>query len=822
MSSIAKKLEKLAAIAKDSSPYVKYTDYATSEQAGLVKVPVDSGIELESDGSICVKAATEAEIDAGTETCRPIVPSNLDYAVKSRTTSEVSEDSTSPIQSQAVKAALDQLKVEMKEEFVPHTTVSDYPVVLTDALADESFRNLKVYGGCGKNLLPYPYSNSTKTINGITFTDNGDGIITANGTATADAQFNCTIGMWLEPGTYTVSGCPAGGSSSTYFTALGATVNADVGAGKAVTYQERVKRQVFIVVKTGTTVENITFKPQLEKGSTATAWEQYKEVGDGGKNLFDKDNAAYLIGYFNKANTAITTHANARTIYIPCEPNTTYTISRNTSYTNFHFGYTTVLPAVGVAVNGVNGDATGSVTSLTLTTGADAKYLVSYIYNGYSEEGTSNAWDTIIGGIQIEESTSATEYEPYRGKREIPLNISGRTVVSNWAFANTSQRVLTGNQIIKGYAASNYAIPGNVTISEVTDESISIISTSNAYGVGLDVEVSPNTKYHVSANSGGIGRMMVGLYDKDGKFLKTMNQVDDFTFTTPKNAKWAVLALTATANVEGSVGSLITFTDVLVEEQPTYKIPLRLRGQNLFDKSKSELYAIRNETAFGAWGQVAFNNDRTKKMLQPSTTYTASYEAEIVNVPGDEYALAPTYTWIGLTLYDNVSGKTVGFQSTITEKPAVGDVMKITKTFTTPANLHNAENNWRIIAYTSRYTNGSGRVYCTLKFKDIQITEGTTAPDYEPYSEQTQTATLTSPLSGGEYIDVPGKKRYAANGTATDITVTGELKTIESGSLTIDCTTVVSPPKIEVEYWQDKNKAINNLTSAILAQGGDA
>ena len=52
--------------------FVKYTDYATSEQAGLVKVPVDSGIELESDGSICVKAATEAEIDAGTETCRPI------------------------------------------------------------------------------------------------------------------------------------------------------------------------------------------------------------------------------------------------------------------------------------------------------------------------------------------------------------------------------------------------------------------------------------------------------------------------------------------------------------------------------------------------------------------------------------------------------------------------------------------------------------------------------------------------------------------------------------------------------------------------------
>lgn len=175
---------------------------------------------------------------------------------------------------------MDKMLAKLREQSVPHTEVSDYPVTLTDALAGESLRGLKVYGGCGKNLLPYPYSNTTKTVNGITFTDNGDGTITANGTATADAQFNCTIGMWFEAGVYTVSGCPAGGSSSTYFTALGAAVNADVGAGKAVTYQERVKRQVFIVVKSGTTVENITFKPQVEAGSTATAWEQYKEVGD--------------------------------------------------------------------------------------------------------------------------------------------------------------------------------------------------------------------------------------------------------------------------------------------------------------------------------------------------------------------------------------------------------------------------------------------------------------------------------------------------------------------------------------------------------------
>lgn len=37
----------------------------------------------------------------------------------------------------------------------------------------------------GKNLLRYPYHNTTLTKNGITFTDNGDGSITLNGTSTA-------------------------------------------------------------------------------------------------------------------------------------------------------------------------------------------------------------------------------------------------------------------------------------------------------------------------------------------------------------------------------------------------------------------------------------------------------------------------------------------------------------------------------------------------------------------------------------------------------------------------------------------------------------
>lgn len=42
----------------------------------------------------------------------------------------------------------------------------------------------------GKNLLKYPYDNTTKTANGIIFTDNGDGSVTIKGTATTNSYFS--------------------------------------------------------------------------------------------------------------------------------------------------------------------------------------------------------------------------------------------------------------------------------------------------------------------------------------------------------------------------------------------------------------------------------------------------------------------------------------------------------------------------------------------------------------------------------------------------------------------------------------------------------
>ena len=153
------------------------------------------------------------------------------------------------------------------------TPAPDSPVEI------ESIENpvISIYG---KNLIPYPYEETTKTINGITFTDNGDGTVTANGTATAAAYFLLTSqnqGIETKGLTVTLSGCPVGGSTSSYFLTLsyGGNSYQDIGSGLIRTPTEPVTIQ--LRVASGATVNNITFKPQLELGSVATFYEPYNE-----------------------------------------------------------------------------------------------------------------------------------------------------------------------------------------------------------------------------------------------------------------------------------------------------------------------------------------------------------------------------------------------------------------------------------------------------------------------------------------------------------------------------------------------------------------
>lgn len=128
----------------------------------------------------------------------------------------------------------------------------------------------------GKNLLNN--TATTQTVNGVTFTVNADGTVTANGTATLASWYDINTNLTLPLGKYILSGCPNGGSETTYdlrYGSLGA--NRDTGNGATITISEPAESYVAIIIRSGVTVDNLTFNPMIRFATiTDTTYEPYK------------------------------------------------------------------------------------------------------------------------------------------------------------------------------------------------------------------------------------------------------------------------------------------------------------------------------------------------------------------------------------------------------------------------------------------------------------------------------------------------------------------------------------------------------------------
>ena len=146
--------------------------------------------------------------------------------------------------------------------------------------------------GGGKNLIPYPSNigySFPMTRNGLTITSNPDGSYTVNGTATANTYFAvCYLsgGEFDNIGTVTLSGCPKGGNTAgtngyylALYTGAGGIWKSDVGSGGSIDFGALgAGARIEITVTSGYTANNLKFWPQLEKGSTATAYAPYENI----------------------------------------------------------------------------------------------------------------------------------------------------------------------------------------------------------------------------------------------------------------------------------------------------------------------------------------------------------------------------------------------------------------------------------------------------------------------------------------------------------------------------------------------------------------
>lgn len=186
------------------------------------------------------------------------------------------------------------MQIEPTSEAV-NETIYPFIVEATDTpeytpyVADVSSVKVKKLG---KNLIPFPYANSSQKMAGITFTVNDDGSVTLNGTWDGSGVpvgarimdfYLIKRSSPLKAGRYYLSsGLPSGGTYT--YRLFGHIIRAD---GSQVYYSTGETGQYFDIEDGDTialsirigdeigTVNNLTVYPQIELGSVGTEYEPY-------------------------------------------------------------------------------------------------------------------------------------------------------------------------------------------------------------------------------------------------------------------------------------------------------------------------------------------------------------------------------------------------------------------------------------------------------------------------------------------------------------------------------------------------------------------
>ena len=239
----------------DLSNYVKNTDYATNNKTGVINGNIN-GFQVSSSGNPYAKEYTAEEYDN---------VGNQDFIGKG-TLENIKDDyvgSSTPVKNLNTSLI----------DITPKNNAEGTDNVFDDGLESPLFAlagdgKSEQVVTTGKNLLPYPYVDTTKTENGITFTDNGDGTITVNGTATAGAFFKVFATQTNQeeiPGNY-ISGSATGCAvvvahkQDTTYTTLGASSN---GNSSLINKETYAIGYIELSISQGTTLNNVIVKPML-------------------------------------------------------------------------------------------------------------------------------------------------------------------------------------------------------------------------------------------------------------------------------------------------------------------------------------------------------------------------------------------------------------------------------------------------------------------------------------------------------------------------------------------------------------------------------
>lgn len=435
-------------------------------------------------------------------------------------------------------------------------------------------RVTKIQGAtvASKNLITLPYSFTTSTVNGITFTAQSDGGIKVTGTATAVAvrnlnktplkglNLNSKNGSIETGGGFTISGGKDG-----------VTVAINAGDGWAYMYVEKgktVDTVIYPMFQYGadTSAAANTYRPYFSGLKNA----YFKGIRSTGKNLFNPNRTVKDFGakYDNKAKRDFDENA----IYIGATANNYYDPSRvsNASYENGKFTFTVAPELYGIAIPFKVAPNTTYTFSKQILNGTNTRTSIGYYTsNGtfISFEYTKNTfttpsncgWVTVVvnnttglsvaqtisyNNVQLEYGDTTTEHEPYKADESFMLDEA--VGLPKWDYIDTERgKVVRQTRI--------FTLDG--TQSWIAINMPSSIGALYAYKINFTYSALGGVKYDAMVNqkradikqlnlSGGNPSIGFSIIELHTDTLTTVEEVQSYFTNNPLEVAYGLLKTT--------------------------------------------------------------------------------------------------------------------------------------------------------------------------------------------------------------------------------------------------------------------------------------
>lgn len=372
----------------------------------------------------------------------------------------------------------------------------------------------------GENICPS--LNTTRTINGVTFTKNKDGSITMNGTATVEITYPINVNTTTNTRTVLLKANSKYRMLSSYESGKYTTLvfylknNVTTYSSSLIETVEETKAGMYIRVYKDAVLENVTIYPQITKGEEYKPYVPYNslEFKDEGENLYN-DN----IDNYNKP-------INYWICPVALEQGETYKLSGKLKGTKMTGCVVAVVPYgnsysefkdVVYRYTALNTSGVVSNRTITVDSSFTSPKLVIYANNKEIFKSLFENYE-----IQLNKGTVAKPYEPHKQQTEyFPLSegqklMEGSYLADDGIHHKRNQVVLDGsddegwtllNSDKNTYKLSNF-INGNGN-----DNSFNYPILSNYFKSDTQANVFEGVKNTIQALGGNVN----GLYISFGK-----------------------------------------------------------------------------------------------------------------------------------------------------------------------------------------------------------------------------------------------------------------------------------------------------------------